>query len=167
MARKRIPDEPVLKSWEECNLHLKEIAENELAIELIENDLNKQITDLKLDAELQAEVHKKKIDKLAKELKQFVELNRSDIKGKTMDLTFGKTGFRLSTKIVYKNAKAVVAALRARKMTDCIKTTETIIKDKLKTYSDAIIAAVGAGKKTEDTFWYETDREKLKANGTS
>jgi hypothetical protein len=46
-------------------------------------------------------------------------------------------------------------------MTDCINIKETINKERLGEYPDEVIAAVGAGKKVEDVFWYEVDREKL------
>jgi phage host-nuclease inhibitor protein Gam len=161
MARVRIPSEPVLKSWDDVNLTLKEIAELEIAIEKIENDLNEKVSDLKLEAEMAVKPLKERMEKLAADMKDFVELNRSDIKGKTMVLNFGKTGFRKSTKIILKNVKAILAALKARKMDDCISIKESVNKEKLGEYPDEIIAAVGASKKIEDTFWYETDREKL------
>lgn len=161
MARVRIETEPVLHSWEDVDLHLKEIAECELSLEQIEADLTKATSDLKLDAELKAKPIKERMEKLADEVKVFVELNRADIKGKTKNLTFGKTGFRKSTKIILRNVKAILANLKARKMNDCISVKESINKDKLGEYPDEIIASVGAGKKVEDIFWYETDREKL------
>jgi phage host-nuclease inhibitor protein Gam len=161
MARVRIENEAVLQSWEDVDLHLKEIAECELAIEKIEADLTQKISDLRLEAELLAKPHKDRIEKLASEAKSFVELNRSDIKGKTMILTFGKTGFRKSTKVIIKSVQAVIAALKARSMKDCLIIKESVNKEKLGEYPDEVIAAVGAGKKVEDVFWYETDREKL------
>ncbi|AEG60034.1 host-nuclease inhibitor Gam family protein [Desulforamulus ruminis] len=161
MARKRL-EGTSLQTWEDVNLNLKEIAECELAIEVIENKMNQKIHDLKLDAEMKAQAHQERIKVLAAEIKEFSEYNRDDFKGKTKTMNFGSFGFRKSTKIVYKNAQAVLEALKARRMSDCIKTTETILKDKLKEYSEEDILAVGANKRIENVFWYETDREKLK-----
>ncbi|MCR4442943.1 MAG: host-nuclease inhibitor Gam family protein [Peptococcaceae bacterium] len=161
MARVRIENEPVLKSWDDVNITLKEIGELELAKEKIEADMNQKISDLKLEAEFAAKPIIERMGKLANDIKEFVELHRADIKGKTMVLNFGKTGFRKSTKIIIKSVKTVIANLKARKMTDCINTKESVNKERLGEYPDEIIAAVGAGKKVEDVFWYEVDREKL------
>lgn len=150
-----------LRSWDDVNLNLKEIGECELAIEQIEADMNAKIQDLKLDAELRAKQHQDRIKRLAQEIKEFVEANRDDLKGKTRTLNFGACGFRRSTKIILKNVQAVIKALKARGMTDCIIVKETVAKDNLKDYPDDVIAAVGASKKVEDVFWYEVNREKL------
>lgn len=162
MARVRITDEVVLQSWDDVDLHLKEIAECEMAVERIEARMNEKIQDVKLEAELEARPIKERIEKLGREVKDFVELNRSEIKGKTKVLNFGKTGFRQSTKIIIKSVQAVLNALKARRMDDCIIVKESVNKDRLREYPDEVIAAVGAGKKVEDVFWYEVDRERLK-----
>lgn len=162
MARVRIENEPALKSWDEVDLHLKEIGECEMAIERIEAEMNEIIQDVKLTAELNAKPFKDRIEKLGSEIKTFVELNRGDIKGKTKVLNFGKTGFRKSTKIIIRSVQAVLKSLRAQKMDDCIIVKESVNKERLGEYPDEVIAAVGAGKKVEDVFWYEVDRERLK-----
>lgn len=161
MARVRMESELVLKTREDVDLNLKEICESEMAIEAIEADLNQKIQDLKLDAEMRAKPIRDRMDKLSQECKAFVEQNRADIKGKTRALNFGSVGFRLSTKIVLKNVQSVIAALKARGMKNCVIVKESVDKDVLKGYPDEILAAVGASKKVEDTFWFETNREKL------
>ena len=150
-----------LKSWDDANLNLKEIGECELTVEQIEADMNAKIQDLKLDAEMRARPYQDKIRKLAQEIKEFAEANRDDLKGKTKQLNFGPVGFRRSTKIVLKNIAAVIKALKARGMADCIIVKESVSKDKLKDYPDDVIAAIGGRKQVEDVFWYEVDREKL------
>lgn len=161
MARVRIPDEPVLKNWDDVNLNLKEIAECEIEIEKIEAEMNKKISDVKLEAEMDAKPYKESIKTLEKQVKDFVEVNRADLKGKTKFLNFGKTGFRKSTKLVLRKIDNIIKNLKSFGMTDCIKTKETINKDALKKYPDADIAKIGVTKKVEDVFWYEVDREKL------
>ena len=84
-----------------------------------------------------------------------------DLDGKTKSLTFGSLGFRKSTSIIVKKAKAVLVALRAYGMDDCINVKETVNKEALRQYSDDKIAAVGCVKKVDDVFWYEPDYEKL------
>ena len=57
---------------------------------------------------------------------------------------------------------ACIAALKAKGLTDCIKSKEEVNKDILRTKADDVIASVGARKKVEDVFWLEPDYEKLK-----
>lgn len=162
MAKKRVRMEgTALKSWDEVNLTLKELAECEWALESIEGDMNAKIADLKLDAENEATPIQERIEKLAVQIKEFVEENRADIPGKTKKMNFGQVGFRQSTKITIKSIQATLKLLKAKGMVKCINTKESINKEALREYPDEVIASVGAKKKVEDTFWYETDRESL------
>ena len=47
MARIRMEEKFMLQSWEEVDAVLKEIAENEMEIEAITTDMNKEIHDIK------------------------------------------------------------------------------------------------------------------------
>lgn len=163
MARRKIKDEHLLKTWEEVDLTLKEIAEYEMKIEKIQADMNQNIHDVKLDAEMKAKPLQDKIEMLGLYVKDFVEENKAELNGKTKTLNFGKTGFRLSTKLVIRKAESILENLKRFKMQDCINTKETINKDVLKKYSEEDIIKVGASLKKEDVFWYETEREELKA----
>lgn len=166
MSRKRIVNQPVIKNWEGVNEALKEIAEREILIEDIEGEMNKQINGIKKSSELEAKPHQDRIDKLGKDIKEFVTEHRDEIEGKTKILNFGKTGFRLSTSVSVPRAKekvaAIIKSLKIRKMTDCINVEEKINKEVLKKYSEEEIIKVGAKLKKEDVFWYETAREKLR-----
>lgn len=166
MSRKRIVNQPVIKNWEGVNEALKEIAEREILIEDIEGEMNKQINGIKKSSELEAKPHQDRIDKLGKDIKEFVTEHRDEIDGKTKILNFGKTGFRLSTSVSVPRAKekvaAIIKSLKIRKMTDCINVEEKINKEVLKKYSEEEIIKVGAKLKKEDVFWYETAREKLR-----
>ncbi len=166
MSRKRIVNQPVIKNWEGVNEALKEIAEREILIEDIEGEMNKQINGIKKSSELEAKPHQDRIDKLGKDIKEFVTEHREEIEGKTKVLNFGKTGFRLSTSVIVPRAKekvaAIIKSLKIRKMTDCINVEEKINKEVLKKYSEEEIIKIGAKLKKEDVFWYETAREKLK-----
>lgn len=165
MARTKIKETPVFKTWEDVDNALKEIAEAELDLVDIEGEMNKQIQGIKLTAAQEAKPIQDRINSLGKDIKAFVEEHRSELDGKTKTLNFGKTGFRMSTKVVLPKAKeklaVIIKSLKARKMNDCIVVTETINKDVLKKYTEDEIIRVGATLKKEDTFWYETDREKL------
>lgn len=166
MARKRIIDAPVLKSWEDVDGALREIAENEIALSDIDGDMNKQINGIKAIAAKEAKPHQDRIDKLAGDIKEFVTDHRAELGNKkTMALNFGECGFRQSTTIALPKAKEklddIIRRLKTRKMADCVIATEKVDKDALRKYGEYTVNAVGASWKQKDVFWYEAAREKL------
>ena len=160
-ARKRF-DSPALKSWDDVDLHLKEVAEIDLQLLAIEAAMNQKISDAKLAAELDAKPIQDRKEKLSLEIKEFAEDHKCEFDGKTKMLAFGKCGFRQSTKIIIGKVAACIAALKTKGLLDCLKVKEEVNKDVLRTKGDDVIAAVGARKKVEDIFWLEPDYEKLK-----
>lgn len=63
--------------------------------------------------------------------------------------------------MIIRNMKAILEALKARNMFDCIITKEQVSKDALKAYPDEVLSQIGVTKKVEDTFWYEINRDTL------
>lgn len=103
---------------------------------------------------------KEEIKKLEAIIKEYVTENKGDLKGKSRELTFGRVGFRFSTKVsIPKNVEKLIKLLRKNEMDDCIIVKETVNKDVLRTYDEKDIIKVGASLKKEDTFWYETRKE--------
>lgn len=163
VGRKSFKEQPVLKTWEDADLNLAEIAEIDMKLLAVEADMNLKIAEAKQAAFLQEETLKERKEKLAHEIKEFAENNRSEfIDMKTKILTFGKVGFRQSTSIVISKVNQVIEALKIKAMLDCITVKESVNKEVLRNYPDEVIAAVGARKKVEDVFWLEPDYEKLK-----
>jgi phage host-nuclease inhibitor protein Gam len=163
MARTRIKDELVLKSWDDVDITLKDIAECELEIEKITTEMNEKIHDIKLEADMKAKPYQERIERLGLHVKAFVEDNKAELDGKTKQLNFGKTGFRLSTKLVLRKVDKVIENLKKFKMEDCITVKESVNKEVLRKYPESDIIKVGGALKKEDVFWYETEREKLQA----
>ena len=164
MARTKIPEPEMLHSWDDVNAALKEIAAAEIAIAQIEGEMNIKINDIKEAAERECAPLRAQVIETGKQLKRFAELNRPDFgKAKTRTLTFGSLGFRQSTSVVVKPAliEKIIDNLRKLGMSDCIKQTETVNKEVLKTYPAEQIVAAGASLKKSDTFWYETDKTSL------
>lgn len=154
---------PSLKSWEEVDLHLKEIGEIDIKVQGIEAKMNYIISDAKLAADMDAKPLIDRKEKLQLEIKEFAETHKHEIEGKTRKLIFGKCGFRASTKIIIGKVKACLAGLKAKGMTDCITVKETINRETLRAYDDDVLVSVGARKKVEDVFWIEPDYERLKS----
>jgi len=161
-SRKKIKDAPVLKSWDELDLALKEIAECQLAVEAIDNKKKQKFLAITQEAKDKAQPYEDRVKELARHLKEFVTAHRDELDGKTKQLHFGKTGFRLSTRLILGDEDAVKAALRSLGMSDCIVVSETINKEVLKSYGEAEISRAGCTLQTVDTFWYETEPDKLR-----
>lgn len=156
--RKRM-ETPMLENWEAVNAALKAIAQANNELNVINSSMNMQIDALKEASDNMARPYKDEIKKQELLIKEFVQANRADMKGKSRKMTFGTVGFRMSTKLsLPKELKKVIAALRKFDMTDCIVSKETVNKDILKTYDEKDILKVGGSLKKEDTFYYEVDQ---------
>ena len=134
MARKRITEAPSLKSWEDVNDALRQIAEATIALGDIQSEMQKQIVGAQKVAEAQSKPFNDRIATLEREIKDFVTEHRDEMgKVKSKTLTFGEVGFRLSTSISLPRAKEkleeIVRKLKARQMTDCIVVKEEISKE--------------------------------------
>lgn len=166
MARKRVVEPSGVKTWEDANDALRQIAEAQLALADIEGEMNKQILGAKKAAEEQSKPYKDRVANLERELKEFVTENRGDMgKAKSKTLTFGEVSFRLSTAISLPRAKdkieEIVRRLKARTMMDCIIVKEEVSKEALKKYGEDVVTAVGATWKQSDVFGYELNLARL------
>ena len=167
MPRVRMEEKCELKSWDEVNLNLAEIGEQERKFEQITATMQEEIDEAKLKAEDAAKPCQERIEELSHQIKLFADKYPDDFKGKkTKLLTFGSLGYRKSTKIRLPRGSEKVAAmiklLKAKRMSDCVvKPPEKIDKEALKKYSVKRITGIGATLKIEDVFWYEVDREQL------
>jgi len=99
-----------------------------------------------------------------KALESFAKAHRKDMPGKSISLTWGTLGFRAAPpaiKLLWA-VDRVIAALRLRKLVDCIRVMEEPNKDTLKLLDDDTLAAVGV-KRTggKDKFFAEPDLAKI------
>ncbi len=164
MARKRVT-EPQLKNWEEVDQCLKVMSDAENEITRIEAEMNRQIAEIKKAAEEGARCHKEMIKQNEGKIKEFTTVHKDELKGKSKVLTFGKVGFRLSTKLLLPSSVAdVILKLRENGMLDCINVKETVDKEAVKNYGEEDILKIGGYLQKSDTFWYETDKDALSAN---
>lgn len=166
MARKRVIDTPSLKSWEDVNDALRQIAEATIALGDIQSEMQKQVVGAQKAAEQQSKPYNDRISTLEREIKDFVTDHRDEMgKAKSRTLTFGEVSFRLSTSISLPRAKEkieeIIRKLKARQMTDCIVVTEGVSKEALKKYGEDTVNAVGATWKQKDVFGYEVNLARL------
>lgn len=166
MARKRVVEAPSLHSWEDVNDALRQIAEAQIALGEIQSDMQKQILWAQKVAEEQSKPLNDNVAKLEREIKSFVTDHRDEMgKTKSVVLTFGEVGFRLSTSVSLPRAKEkleeIIRRLKSRQMTDCIVVEEKVSKEALKKYGEDTVNAVGATWKQSDVFGYEVNIAKL------
>ena len=166
MARKRVVEAPSLHSWEDVNDALRQIAEAQIALGEIQSDMQKQILGAQKVAEEQSKPLNDNVAKLEREIKSFVTDHRDEMgKTKSVVLTFGELGFRLSTSVSLPRAKEkleeIIRRLKSRQMTDCIVVEEKVSKEALKKYGEDTVNAVGATWKQSDVFGYEVKIAKL------
>ena len=166
MARKRVVEAPSLHSWEDVNDALRQIAEAQIALGEIQSDMQKQILGAQKVAEEQSKPLNDNVAKLEREIKSFVTDHRDEMgKTKSVVLTFGGVGFRLSTSVSLPRAKEkleeIIRRLKSRQMTDCIVVEEKVSKEALKKYGEDTVNAVGATWKQSDVFGYEVNIAKL------
>lgn len=166
MARKRAVEAPSLHSWEDVNDALRQIAEAQIALGEIQSDMQKQILGAQKVAEEQSKPLNDNVAKLEREIKSFVTDHRDEMgKTKSVVLTFGEVGFRLSTSVSLPRAKEkleeIIRRLKSRQMTDCIVVEEKVSKEALKKYGEDTVNAVGATWKQSDVFGYEVNIAKL------
>ena len=166
MARKRVVEATSLHSWEDVNDALRQIAEAQIALGEIQSDMQKQILGAQKVAEEQSKPLNDNVAKLEREIKSFVTDHRDEMgKTKSMVLTFGEVGFRLSTSVSLPRAKEkleeIIRRLKSRQMTDCIVVEEKVSKEALKKYGEDTVNAVGATWKQSDVFGYEVNIAKL------
>ena len=166
MARKRVVEAPSLHSCEDVNDALRQIAEAQIALGEIQSDMQKQILGAQKVAEEQSKPLNDNVAKLEREIKSFVTDHRDEMgKTKSVVLTFGEVGFRLSTSVSLPRAKEkleeIIRRLKSRQMTDCIVVEEKVSKEALKKYGEDTVNAVGATWKQSDVFGYEVNIAKL------
>ena len=166
MARKRVVEAPSLHSWEDVNDALRQIAEAQIALGEIQSDMQKQILGAQKVAEEQSKPLNDNVAKLEREIKSFVTDHRDEMgKTKSVVLTFGEVGFRLSTSVSLPRAKEkleeIIRRLKSRQMTDCIVVEEKVSKEALKKYGEDTVNAVGATWKQSDVFGYKVNIAKL------
>lgn len=165
MARTRVPATRQLTSWDEVDKAMEDILLAKGRICEIEVDMNRKIDRIKSAADNAAGPVRERIDELALQIRDFVTAHRGELKGKSRKLTFGETGFRLSTKVHVPSKKTdeVIRLCREYGMDDCIAVKESVLKDVMKRcYSAEEIARTGAELRVTDEFWYDVNEETLK-----
>jgi len=163
MAREKIKREFIpVQNIDDIDNLLLEIAKKQLDIDRINANVEEEIIKLKEKAKQESEGILEEINRMAESIFAYVELNKSKIfteDKKTIELQWGMFGYRKSTKISI--SKSTLELLKQLGFTEAIRIKEEVNKEEMRDWDEAKLAAVKAKKVVEDTFWYETKKEKV------
>lgn len=159
-TRKRIATPQQIKNLDEANAALAEIGKLQLALEAIDGKASERIGKIKEGAAKAGEDARNRIQELDAALALFAEYNKTDLfrDKKTINLSYGNIGFRLSTKV---SVKKTTLDLLKKLFPQGLRIKEEIDKEELKNWGDSQLAQVDAAKVEQDTFFYEVNREEV------
>ena len=141
---------------------LRSIHEYEHALTEMGVDMSRRIDAVKAEYTKSAEPLQKRVKQLETDVQEYVEAHREDMAGKSRQLTFGRVGFRQSTRLILANAKVpqAIATLLAMGRRELVKTEQKLDKEALKQQPEEVLEAVGAYLKTTDEFFLRHGRRR-------
>ena len=159
--RKRIPTPQQIKNLDEANTALAEIGSLQLKLEAIDGKASEKIGKIKEQAAKDGEESRNRIQELDSALALYAEYNKQELfkEKKTIGLSYGNIGFRLSTKVSIK--KTTLELLEKLNFWKAIRVKKEVDKEELKTWDNEQLAQVDAAKIEQDTFFYEVNREEI------
>lgn len=152
-----------LTSWDDVNNSLRRLAEIEIARQEFEGQMTLEINQIKDRYALEFGLLAKERNAIEADIADFVEANKAEflkVRSKTLD--FGVVAFRVTKKIVLRNTKAVVAAIKALGWLQYLRVKEEPDKEALDGLSDTELARIGVTRKIEDRLRIEPNIERLK-----
>lgn len=166
MARHK-PDPLIVAGLEEATAAVGEIAALDRKVQAIEADMQAEIDAAKARARARAEGLRMRRKELADAVGVFAKLNKGTLfrESRTLDLGYGKIGFRLSTPSIVLE-RGVTEAMSLAKLhelglTDGIRAREELARDVLLGWPDERLALVGVKRQQRDAFFIDTAKEKL------
>jgi phage host-nuclease inhibitor protein Gam len=158
---------PVLKTLDDADAALAEIAGLRRHLALVESSMNEDIDAVKKRAAEEAEPVRQQIAALEQRLLRFTDYHRDELFSggrKTLALAFGSLGYRASTKLKLL-AKwtwdRVLQELRDAQRYDCIRVKEEPDKEILKGLDPEYLKTLGCKVVQEDAFFYEVAEQDL------
>jgi phage host-nuclease inhibitor protein Gam len=130
-------------------------------IRTIESETQERINSIKERAAKRVKRLLENIEPLENGILAYAEYNRDELfrSKKTIDLIFGRLGFRKSSKISIK--QTTLGLLKKFGFKKAVIVKETVNKDVLKLYTDQQLKKVDATRIVEDSFWYEVKEEDI------
>nr|DAU19706.1 MAG TPA: hypothetical protein [Caudoviricetes sp.] len=150
-----------LESLDDVNLALRDIGLKEKELDAIDSKAAKEIAEIKTKAAKDGEELRKEIAETAGKIQAFAEYNKAELfkDKKSVDLSFGKIGYRQSTKISVK--KTTLELLKKLGFKSCVRIKEECDKDAMGNLSDDDLKSVDAARKVSNDFFCEANMEEV------
>ena len=150
-----------LESLDDVNLALRDIGLMEKELDAIDAKAAKDIAEIKTKAAKDGEELRKEIATTAAKIQAYAEYNKAELfkDKKSVDLSFGKIGFRQSTKISVK--KTTLELLKKLGFKSCVRIKEECDKDAMGNLSDEDLKSVDAARKVSNDFFCEANMEEV------
>lgn len=150
-----------LESLDDVNLALRDIGLKEKELDAIDSKAAKEIAEIKTRAAKDGEELRKEIAETAAKIQAYAEYNKADLfkDKKSVDLSFGKIGYRQSTKISVK--KTTLELLKKLGFKSCVRIKEECDKDAMSNLTDDDLKAVDAARKISNDFFCEANMEEV------
>lgn len=150
-----------LESLDDVNLALRDIGLMEKELDAIDAKAAKDIAEIKTKAAKDGEELRKDIATTAAKIQAYAEYNKAELfkDKKSVDLSFGKIGFRQSTKISIK--KTTLELLKKLGFKSCVRIKEECDKDAMGNLSDEDLKSVDAARKVSNDFFCEANMEEV------
>ncbi|HPA71679.1 MAG TPA: host-nuclease inhibitor Gam family protein [Spirochaetota bacterium] len=160
-TRKRITGTAQIKSLEDANAALAEIGRLTLQIEAIDGKATEKIGKIKEDAAIKGKEARERIQDIETALSLYADYNKAELfqDRKSIPLTYGQIGFRMSTKVSIK--RTTLELLKKLFPGKGLRVKEEVDKEQLKDWPDEDLAQVDAAKVPQDTFFYEVNRDEV------
>ncbi len=162
MPSKKQP-ETSLASWDAVNNALRRLGEIEISSQEFEGQMTLEINEIRDRYAKEFELLAKERAAIEADIAGYVEQNKADfLKTRSKTLDFGVVAYRITKKIVLRNTKAVVAAIKALGWQQYLRIKEEPDKEALDGLSDTELARIGVTRKIEDKLRIEPNIERLK-----
>ena len=150
-----------LESLDDVNLALRDIGLKEKELDAIDSKAAKEIAEIKTRAAKDGEELRKEIAETAAKIQAYAEYNKEDLfkDKKSVDLSFGKIGYRQSTKISVK--KTTLELLKKLGFKSCVRIKEECDKDAMSNLTDDDLKSVDAARKVSNDFFCEANMEEV------
>lgn len=150
-----------LESLDDVNLALRDIGLMEKELDAIDAKAAKDIAEIKTKAAKDGEELRKEIATTAAKIQAYAEYNKAELfkDKKSVDLSFGKIGFRQSTKISVK--KTTLELLKKLGFIACVRIKEECDKDAMGNMTDEDLKSVDAARKVSNDFFCEANMEEV------
>ena len=155
------PQAGKLESLDDVNLALRDIGLKEKELDAIDSKAAKEIAEIKTRAAKDGEELRKEIAETAAKIQAYAEYNKAELfkDKKSVDLSFGKIGYRQSTKISVK--KTTLELLKKLGFKSCVRIKEECDKDAMGNLSDDDLKSVDAARKVSNNFFCEANMEEV------